>query len=161
MVFKRKGGNAMRKLFLISVVVMSLVITMGVAFGSAADLTVRGGTIQAGMDNDVKMYDIAAVNGWMLETDTGLVSGVRLALIAHVDDFGGDNELEYWVIITGDVGQELTRSYKQIMFPIQPHTDYNLPNEAFIFDTPVLAEDIYDIHVYVEGSANSGPDMGP
>jgi len=121
---------------------------------------VRGGTIQAGEDLDVKMYNIAAVCGWMLETDDGLVYGVRLEFIGPDDKFGGNNELTFFVIITGDQGQELTRSVKQIIWPIEPKSNYNIACNTdqgkFMFDTPVAAAAIYDIHVYVEGSANSG-----
>ena len=148
----------MKKLLPILLVIVLTVGVMGAAFASAADLTVRGGTIQAGEDLDVKMYNICAVLGWGLETDDGSVHFVRLEFWGP-DDMGGNNELEFFVIITGDSGQEIARSSKQITWPIEPNSDYNLPNEKFTFNHPVQAEDIYDIHVYVEGSANSGPDM--
>ena len=143
----------MKKLLIIFLVMALTLGVMGFAFASAADLTVRGGTIQAGEDLDVKLYDLAVVNGWGLETDNGLVSFVRLGLFG-LPDPGSGNEMTVFVVITGDVGQKLTGGRYDHDWGTSPITE--LPDIKIYFDSPVLAADIYDIHVYIEGSANSG-----
>lgn len=146
----------MKKVFTIIAALALVGIIAGAGFGSAADLKVQGGTIQAGADYDLAMYSVAEVCGWGLETDTGLVSFVRISFNAP-NPVGGDNELSYFVQITNAAHDVIATSSKNIVFPVQPVSNYNLTCEVFNFNVPVKACDIADIHVFVEGSANSGP----
>jgi hypothetical protein len=140
--------------------VMAVVVILGTlaaaSLGSAADLRVQGGTIQAGADLDVKMYDVAAVCGWGLETDTGMVHFVRMEF-AGVTEPGGGNELTFFVAVTDSCGDVISTGSYAKTWPGEPTSNYTIPCTMITLTPPVRACDIYDIHVYVEGSANSGP----
>jgi hypothetical protein len=64
------------KRLLLALIAGAMVFT--VAFASAASLGVDGSTVQAGVDTDLRC-DANGVNaGWGLETDTSLVTSVRI-----------------------------------------------------------------------------------
>lgn len=124
------------KRFLVALMAGTMVFS--VAFASAAALIVNGGTIQAGEDLDLVCdSDGVNVEGWGLETDTGLVSFVRIGNI-WADCVGAD----MFANITGTGGVELTEA--------GPVT-IDDSTEVLTFDTPVLASAIEDIHVFIEG----------
>jgi hypothetical protein len=145
----------MRKFLLIGVVALSLVITVGAAFGSAADLKVQGGTIQAGADFDVKLYNLAETAGWGLNPDDGTVSYVTLGLYG-VTDPGSGNKIRVYVNITNKTHDIIAQGMKEYTFT---GTIGNIPSLTVDFNHPVKACDIWDLHVFIEGSANSGPDV--
>jgi hypothetical protein len=121
----------------ILIIVLVMVITIGAAFGSAADLTVRGGTIQAG-EVHVLHFDENGVHtaNWGLDTDTSMVDSICI---------GGFEEINYGntiVIILTDIDhEELTRCEAII-------TDSEM---CFTFNHKVDASDIFDLHVYLAG----------
>lgn len=66
-----------------------LLALFGVVFAAAATLNLTGGTIQVGTDVDLTCDDEVNVDGWGLESDTGLVNFVRIHNIS-VDCVGND-----------------------------------------------------------------------
>jgi hypothetical protein len=124
------------KRFLVALMAGTMVFS--VAFASAAALIVNGGTIQAGEDTDLVCdSDGVRVLGWGLETDTGLVSFVRVGNI-WADCVGAD----MFANITGAGSVELTEA--------GPVT-IDDSEEILTFDTPVQAALIEDIHIFIEG----------
>ena len=116
-------------------------IVFSVAFAAAATLTVNGGAIQAG--SDTSLYcdpDGVFVAGWGLESDTGLVSFVRINGIQG-SCFGND----MFANITGAGGGTLTKA--TAVNPI------DAVEEVLTFVTPQNASLIEDIHVFIEGPA--------
>jgi hypothetical protein len=112
-----------------------------VAFGAAATLGVSGGAIQAGVDSSLYCdTDGVQVAGWGLETDTGLVSFVRIGdidsactgndIFVRISDAGGG-------YFTGTFSTHLTGG-TELTVPISPAID---------------ASRIEDIHVWIEGPA--------
>jgi hypothetical protein len=124
------------KRFLVALMAGTMVFS--VAFASAAALIVNGGTIQAGSDTDLVCdSDGVRVLGWGLETDTGLVSNVRIGNI-WADCVGA----EMFANITGSGGVELTEAGPVLIDDTE---------EVLTFDVPQLASAIEDIHIFIEG----------
>jgi hypothetical protein len=110
-----------------------------VAFGAAATLGVEGGTIQAGVDSSLYCdNDGVQVEGWGLETDTGMVSFVRLGgidadcenndIFVRISDAGGG-------LFPGTFSATIAPSGGSVMVPF----------------SPLDASRIEDIHVWIEG----------
>jgi hypothetical protein len=117
---------------------MAGTMVFSVAFASAAALIVNGGTIQAGSDVDLVCdSDGVRVEGWGLETDTGLVHFVRVGNI-WADCVGAD----IFANITGGGGAVLTQT---VGVTIDDTT------ETLHFDDAVSAVAIEDIHIFIEG----------
>ena len=152
----------MKKVFSIVAVVAILGTLAAASLGSAADLKVRGGTIQAGADYDLKMYNIAEVWEWGLNCETGLVEYVKMGFGGVDLPVGGDNALTFCVAITDDVGGVIQKDSITLTWPYQPESDYRIPGSYYTdpitipLCPPVPACDITDIEVYVYGTANSG-----
>jgi hypothetical protein len=119
------------------IVVLSTVASVAISLGSAADLRVQGGTIQAGTEHVLK-YDEDGVwtARWGLDLNSGMVSSVT------VGDFEEDNFGNHiLVVITGADHQEIARSESVI----------DASEMIFVLDHPVQACAIYDIHICLEG----------
>jgi hypothetical protein len=116
--------------------IVAVVAALGAsAFGAAAALDVDGGAIQAGEDLSLVCDgDGVQVLGWGLETDTGLVSFVRIGGIAD-NCFGND----LFVNITSN-GTKVAGGSVII--------DSNTEVVGF---TPQAAEAITDLQVFIEG----------
>ncbi len=149
----------MKKLLAVIGVLAILGVLAGAGFGSAADLKVQGGTIQAGADYDLKLYDIAEVAGWGYECDDGLVHFVRLGLAEAQLPVGMGNEFTVFVQVTDKDHNVITCGQKSFDFNGPPPVTIPTSIAPFIveFDEPVPPCQIYDLHVVIEGSANSGP----
>jgi hypothetical protein len=129
---------------------------MAAAYGSAATLSVNGGTIQAGEDLNVTCTDQANVLGWGYESDTNDVRSVRL----EVHEACAGNAL--FVNITGTGGAVL---FTAEMDPIAEEgcgavsTDYICVSlggaDGFVITDP---EDITDIHIVIEGAGGTPDD---
>ncbi len=114
-----------------------LAVLLGVALASAADLTVRGGTIQVGAAHVLKCdEDGVWATEWGLNPANGMVSNVSIGNFE--EDNYGNNIL---VIITDINHEEIARSEGII----------NAAEMCFVFDHPIKAGDIFDFHVYLEG----------
>jgi len=134
--------------------ILPVVVALGiavVAYGAAATLTVNGGTIQAGNDNSVICSAEANVDGWGLETDTGLVSYVRFNLTSGHTCAGS----EFFVIITQ--GGTPVRDGKVVLTAAQSTGNITLTTLGSGNTTanPILASAITDVHVYIEGSGGT------
>lgn len=110
-----------------------------VVIGAAAALTVNGGAIQAGEDDTLTCTNEANVLGWGLETDDGQVEFVRIELDPDTCD-GND----MFVNITDGTGGVIAQG------------SVTLPNLVGagghrVTFPAVDAEDIEDIHVFIEG----------
>ncbi len=136
----------MRNSLLLLVIVLMAGV-MGVAFASAADLTVRGGTIQAGTTHVLKSDENGVwATDWGLNPAHGLVYDVSIGSFEE-DNFGNS----VLVVITDIDHEEIARSEATIdaAWMILP------------FDHPVNPSDIFDLHVYLEGfSIPSGATNG-
>lgn len=135
-------------------------LVFGTVLAVAASLTVNGGTIQAGSDTDLQCDEGAVrVDGWMLETDTGMVIGVR---IHDIDEACSSNDL--FVNITNN-GNKISEGVKKGWVSGDP-PGVHIPNDADADDNdtdanevgvkvylnpPVQAVDITDIEVFIEG----------
>lgn len=131
----------------ILVALMAGAAVFTIAFASAAFLSVNGGVLQAGEDNDLTCSDGVAVQGWGLETDTDSVNSVR---INGFDDCAGADVL---IRLTDGTGTYLTGN-------IAPD-DGNPINEAeerFAF-AATDPSDIGDIHVWIEGGGGTPDDV--
>lgn len=138
------------KRFLIALIAGTAVFA--VAFAAAATLSVNGGTIQAGSDDSVVCTNSANVDGWGLETDTGLVGYVRLLY------YPGCAGNDMFVTITHN-GTPVADAKTTLD---NTGSTGNLTLTALgagnTTPTPVLATDITDIHVFIEGPVgNPGP----
>ena len=123
------------KRFIVALIAGAAVFAL--AFGAAATLVVNGEVIQAGSTNDVVCdADGVLVDGWGLETDDGNVSYVR---IAGVD--GACLGADMWVNVTNN-GTEITEG--------GPAT-IGGSTVTVNFDAAVLAADITDLEVFIEG----------
>lgn len=60
-----------------------LVLLVAAAYGAATTIGLTGGAIQYGVDADLSCDSSIQVLGWGLETDTDLVSNVRIGDIAE------------------------------------------------------------------------------
>ena len=149
----------MKKLLPILLVLVLTVGIMGAAFASAADLEVRGGTIQAGLDEDLALFEDVQVREWILGRDCASVVGVRMHLMGatEVDFVNEDQWFTVHVCITnnGTVIREgsMTLS-KHNLTPTA--TGWWYPDVVVNF-ARVPACQITDIHIVIEGSVNSGP----
>ena len=124
-------------------------LVFGTVLAVAASLSVDGGTIQAGSDTDLQCdEDGVDVAGWMLETDDGLVYGVR---IHNIDPACSSNDL--FVNITKD-GVKIAGGSAHI--PADGSGDDNDTDGGEVGVkvkfTPQPAEDITDIEVFIEGA---------
>lgn len=140
-------------------VLVMLTLVFGAVFGSAALLQVEGGTIQAGADIDLECDDDGVqVDGWGLETSNGLVYYVRI-----VDIDNGCSSCDMFVNIT-DINHNKLAGWFKVHIPNDgapgpgPTKDWDSDSgEVGVkipFDPPILAVDIYDIEVFIEGSCN-------
>lgn len=127
----------------------------GMVYGLAATLNVDGGTIQAGSDVDLICdEDGVQVLGWGLETDDGKVYFVR---IGNIDEQCAGNEI--FVSIT-DEGTEIADGDAVIETEAADGgdscTDATALEVCAKIPIPggVLAEDITDIEVFIEGESN-------
>jgi hypothetical protein len=108
----------------------------GAVFALAASLGVNGGAIQAGADTELRCdTNGVQVLGWGLETDTGMVSFVR---IGDISPTCAGNDM--WVRITKD-GSLIAKGSLTL----------DGSGSAKISFTPQAAVDITDIQVYIEG----------
>jgi hypothetical protein len=116
-----------------------LALVLMVAYGSAAALTVTGGSIQAG--EDLTLWcdpDGVFVTGWGLETDDNTVRNVK---VGGIDGACVGNEI--FVKVTGAGGSTL---FYSSAVPVAS------PNMTFAFPSPYLApQAIEDLHVWIEG----------
>lgn len=129
----------MKRLF-VALLVGAMVF--GTVYALAETLIVQGGTIQAGADTDLACdEDGVAVLGWGLESDTGLVYSVR---IGDIDEDCRSGDTDMFVNVT-DGGTIVARG-----------TVDNLSADTVTvnFATPYPAEDITDLEVFIEGTAN-------
>jgi hypothetical protein len=124
---------------------MAGAMVFAVAFAAAATLSVNGGVLQAGEDTNLTCTATANVQGWGLETDTGLVDSVRVAY--SPDCVGSD----MFVIITTN-GTPVADAVKTLdntgSTGSMKLTDMGVGNVGL---HPVLASAITDIEVYIEG----------
>jgi hypothetical protein len=112
------------------------------AFGSAATLNVQGGSIQAGVDANLKCQPGVNVLGWGLETDDGTVRSVRLG---PFDAACGGNNVHVRI---SDDGGALIGGRVSLVVPAGGTTQLSFP-----FASPYpLAVDIADIHVFIDGA---------
>lgn len=129
---------------------LALVVALAVAaFGAAAALNVDGGVIQAGSDTNLQCdTDGVRVDGWGLETDDGSVHFVR---IHDIDPSCSGADL--FVNITEN-GSKIAEGQAQIPSDGDPGDNDPDAGEVGVkvnFNTPVQAEDITDIEVFIEG----------
>ncbi len=137
------------------------VLVGGMVFGTvlalAASLDVNGGTIQAGSDTDLQCdEDGIDVVGWMLETDDGLVYGVR---IHNIDPACIGNDLFVNITGTGTPIVPNTTIIAQGSATIPPDTNAapdNDPDSGQVgvkvhLNPDPAAVDITDIEVFIEG----------
>ena len=120
---------------------LGLLLVFGAVFAAAATINLNGGTIQFGEDLSLTCDDAVRVAGWGLETDgadAGKVFFVRIGGISS-SCFGND----LFVNITGTGGAVLTDEAAPVTI--------NAATETVAFQTPVLAKDITDLHVWIEG----------
>ena len=138
-------------------VIAALVGTMvfGAVFGLAASLSVDGGTIQAGSDTDLRCdEDGVRVDGWGLESDTGLVSMVR---IHDIDDDCSSNDLFVNITKHGTkIAECRTAAGPGKHIPADDSGDDNDPDALEVgVKCPLVpfvdAADITDITVFIEG----------
>jgi hypothetical protein len=117
---------------------MAGAVVFAVAFGAAAALNVDGGVIQAGTDDTLTCdADGVHVAGWGLESDTGLVSFVRIGDISS--DCSGD---AMFVRLYYDGGSLLASgSADPVVVPV-----------TMVSFTPVPAVDIAKIEIFIEGA---------
>jgi hypothetical protein len=130
--------------------VLGIALALGVAFaayGAAATVSVNGGTLQAGNDNNLQCTEQANVLGWGLETDNGMVSFVRIGL--NLNCAGND----LFVSITDDGVEVRSGSVQPI--PAGGNCDPDPPGQVCVLVpfAPYPAEDITDIHIFIEGPA--------
>ena len=136
----------MKRLFVSLALVLALAAA---AFGAAAALNVNGGVIQAGADDDLTCdTDGVRVDGWGLETNTGLVDFVRIHDI-HPSCSGA----ELFVNITQN-GTKIAEG--SAIIPSDGAAGDNDPDSGevgvkvdFAPDQPAV--DITDIEVFIEG----------
>jgi hypothetical protein len=117
------------------VLVAAGIALLGICFGQAADLEVRGGTIQEGSDSVGTDHDGVYVTGWDLNPITGLVDGVD---IGDIDGWEEGN-LDCCVILTRG-GFELVRGWYDNVDSSQVTVTLDYPMAAFL---------IGEIHVYL------------
>jgi hypothetical protein len=140
--------------------ILPVLLALGVAaaaYGAAATLSVNGGTIQAGSDNNVTCTTEANVDGWGLETDDGLVSYVRFNLSPGHTCSGS----EFFVIITQN-GTPV-RDGKVVLTSAQSTGNITLTTLGSSNTTPnkILASAITDVHVYIDGVGGTANDPAP
>ncbi len=127
-------------------------MVFGTILGLAATLSVNGGTIQAGEDNDLRCTTNANVDGWGLETDTNMVSYVRIFINANCE--GSDMFIKFTQDGTVIADAKLTLDGSG--------STGNVPLTAVGWGdtTPVPqdASDITDIHIWIEGSGGTPND---
>jgi len=130
-------------------------VFFGAVYGLAATLNVEGGTIQAGSDVDLQCdEDGVQVLGWGLETNDGKVYFVR---IGNIDEQCAGNDI--FVSIT-DTGTEIADGDATIEDEATDGadgcTDPTADEVCTKIPIPggVLAEDITDIEVFIEGASN-------
>ena len=117
-------------------------LVFGAVFGLAAALNVSGGTIQAGSDSDLACdEDGVRVLEWNLDTNTGLVSSVR---IGGIDEGCQQGDTDLFVILT------------HYGFKLVGGRYDNLDSEEVTvpLDFPMGAWHITDIELFIEGGAN-------
>ncbi len=132
----------MRRLFAF----LALGALTALAIGSAAALGVNGGTIQAGEDLDLTCDpDGVQVDGWGLESNTGLVNRVR---IVGISDACQGNALFVKVTSNGSIIGSGS---------VDPLGSANTGGggQVAVNFNPVAAASITDIHVYIEGPAGA------
>uniref|UniRef100_A0A831T9X5 Uncharacterized protein n=1 Tax=Thermorudis peleae TaxID=1382356 RepID=A0A831T9X5_9BACT len=141
----------MKRLFVSLALVLALAAA---AFGAAAALDVNGGVIQAGEDTDLTCdTDGVRVDGWGLETNTGLVDFVRIHdidpdcsgadLFVNITE-GGVKVAEGSATIPGD----------SVLGDDDPDSGEVGVKVDFEPDQP--AADITDIEVFIEGGNEGG-----
>lgn len=115
-----------------------LVVVIAAAFASAANLTVDGGTIQAGVDQSVYCdANGVYVDGWGLETDDDTVRSVR---IGDIDTACKGSEM--FVKVLGANASVLFSGKVTVATPMH----------SFSFASPYLAPDkIEGIKIWIEG----------
>jgi hypothetical protein len=127
---------------------IGIVVALGIGlatYGAAATVSVNGGTIQAGEDTNLVCTEQANVLGWGLETDDGLVYSVRIGVN---DDCVGN---AIFVSIT-ETGTEIA-SGSLDPIPAGGNCDPDPAGQVCVRIpfTPQPAEDITDIHIFIEG----------
>jgi len=129
-----------------SLSLLALGALTALAVGSAAALSVDGGTIQAGEDLSLICDgDGVHVTGWGLETDDNTVRWVR---IGGISDNCQLNEL--FVSVTS--GGAAVEKGSVVLGP--GHTGAGFAQINFTAPFPAPA-DITDLHVFIEGTAST------
>jgi nitrous oxide reductase len=114
----------------------------GAIFALAAALHVSGGAIQAGSDADLACdEDGVRVLEWNLDTNTGLVSSVR---IGDIDEGCQQGDTDLFVVLTHYGFKLVGGRYDNL-----DSEDVTVP-----LDFPMSAWNITDIEVFIEGEAN-------
>ena len=130
-------------------------VFFGAVYGLAATLFVEGGTIQAGSDVDLQCdEDGVQVLGWGLETNDGKVYFVR---IGNIDEQCAGNDMFVAITDTGVVIES-----GSVVIPNEAGDGADSctdPTAAEVcvkiaISPAVLAEDITDIEVFIEGESN-------
>lgn len=128
----------MKKFLVLGVVVIAI---GAVAWGSAATLNVKGGTIQYGEDLDLTCANKAQVAGWGLETDDNTVNFVRFENLPAKCE---GNTI--FVNITQD-GTKIAGGSAEIT------SSWNSGNNSKVYFDPQNAADITDLEVWIEGGS--------
>ena len=133
----------MRKVMVIGFIAAIVAITVG----SAAALSVGGGSIQSGMDDTLICdADGVEVAGWGYEMDTNLVSFVRIEGID--DDCVG---CSIGVSLSDNSGGWLTSGWHETLTASE--TEGGSPGNVKVsLDTAQQAQNIGDIRVTIEGA---------
>lgn len=118
--------------------ILALSGLLAAVVGSAAALTVSGGVIQQGSDNDLTCTPAVAVGGWGLEGDTGLVSNIRFVPVAAACN-GADIIVR--VSHTGGPDQQVTATLP-------------LVNDRVTLTPALSAASITGLEVFLEGGGS-------
>jgi hypothetical protein len=115
-----------------------LVVLVATAYASAATLGVYGGSVQAGVDSSLYCDSAVNVTGWGVETDTSLVSYVK---IGDIDAACVGNKMHVRVFDGADValGPQVTKTLTAA------------GTETFTFAAPIPVASIETLRVWIDG----------
>lgn len=142
----------------IIVALLAGAMVFGAVFAVAATLDVAGGTIQAGSDSDLRCdEDGVRVDGWLLETDTGMVNKVR---VHDIDADCSSNDLFVNVTKWGTkIAECRTAAGPGMHIPADTSVDDNDLDGGEVgvkcpLVPPVKAVDITDVEIFIEGGVS-------
>lgn len=126
---------------------LAIALALGIsaaAYAAAATVSVNGGTLQAGEDNDLTCTASANVDGWGAEINDGLTYFVRI-------NYDGDcSGSDMFVNITND---------GTIIRELGPIALDNSGSTGNISLSPAIpTTDITDIHILIEGAGGTPDD---